>query len=46
MTFRLVVAAAALAAAGCASKARTAEGAKNPPYVFPHAVHVDADVAC
>lgn len=46
MTFRLVAAAAALAAAGCASKARTAEGAQNPPYVFPHATHVDADVAC
>ncbi len=46
MTFRILAAALALAAAGCASKARTAEGAKNPPYVFPHGVHVDADVAC
>ncbi len=46
MTRRLLIAAAALAAAGCAPKARKAEGAENPPYVFPHSVHVDSDVAC
>jgi len=46
MTRRLLMAAAALLAAGCAPKARKAEGAENPPYVFPHAVHVDSDVAC
>lgn len=46
MTRRLLIAAAALLAAGCAPKARKAEGAENPPYVFPHAVHVDAEVAC
>ncbi len=46
MTRRLLIAAAALAAAGCTPKARKAEGAENPPYLFPHAVHVDSDVAC
>ncbi len=46
MTRRLLVAAAALLAAGCATKAKKAEGAESPPYVFPHGVHVDADVAC
>ena len=45
MTRRLFLVAAALLAAGCAPKAKKAEGAENPPYVFPHAVHVDAEVA-
>ena len=47
MTGRLVLtAAAALAAAGCAQKGKTAEAAESPPYVFPHGVHLDAEVAC
>ncbi len=47
MTPRLLIAlAAALAAAGCAQKGKSGERAENPPYVFPHAIHVDAEVAC
>lgn len=46
MTRPLLIAAAAALAAGCAPKARTGEAAENPPYVFPHGVHIDAEVAC
>lgn len=41
----LVVAAAAIAA-GCTAKGTAPKNAENPPYVFPHAPHVENDVAC
>jgi hypothetical protein len=46
MTRRLLIAAAALLAAACTAKGTKGAGAESPPYVFPHGVHVDADVAC
>ncbi len=41
----LVVAAAAIAA-GCTAKGTAPKNAENPPYVFPHAPHVENDVKC
>jgi Cytochrome c7 and related cytochrome c len=41
-----LLAALALAAAGCAAKAAKPEPAENPPVTFPHSTHVDADISC
>ncbi|HEU4383456.1 MAG TPA: cytochrome c3 family protein [Anaeromyxobacteraceae bacterium] len=46
MTRRLLLAAVLVAAAGCSAKGKTAQAPQSPPYVFPHSVHVDAEVAC
>jgi Cytochrome c7 and related cytochrome c len=42
----VLVAAVALAAAGCVARGGKPEAAENPPFTIPHSVHVDAGLAC
>jgi hypothetical protein len=41
-----LLAAALLAASGCAAKGGKPEAAENPKFTFPHSTHVDAGLAC
>jgi c(7)-type cytochrome triheme protein len=42
----VLLAAASLAAFGCAGKLEKAQPVESPKYTFPHSTHVDAGIAC